>query len=163
MAKLQLKNEWRMWGSLGILALLIVGYLYYASRPPTEGGEYLWKVTKIDGPEELSLKGSGEVIKVKLIGLKIPASQHEAAREYLAKTLGNQWVRVKTLREGKGGLRIGFIYLSGEDVNARMVRMGLAEIDKEEKAFDVRPYIELEQEAKRQKRGLWGKPGQGVK
>jgi hypothetical protein len=31
----------------------------------------------------------------------------------------------------------------------------LAEIDREEKTFDIRPYIELEQEAQREKRGMW--------
>ncbi len=36
-----------------------------------------------------------------------------------------------------------------------MVRQGMAEVDREEKAFDVRPYIELEQEARRERKGIW--------
>jgi endonuclease YncB( thermonuclease family) len=163
MAKVQLKNEWRLWGTLAIVAALVVAYLYFASRPPTEGGEYLWKVISIEGPNELTLRGSGSVIKVRLIGLKTPSSEEEAARKYLTKTLANQWVRVKTVREEADGLKLGFVYLSGDDINARMVRSGLAEIDRGDKAFDVRPFIELEQEAKRQKRGLWGKKDQGAK
>jgi endonuclease YncB( thermonuclease family) len=163
MAKLRLKNEWKMWGSVALVVLILVIYLYIASRPPMEGGEYLWKVTKVEGPNEVTLRGSGDEIRVRLIGLKTPASVTEAAREYLNNTLANQWVRVKALRVEKDGLKLGFIYLSGDDINARMVRQGLAEIDREEKGFDVRPYIELEQEAKRQKRGLWATSGQGAK
>lgn len=162
MAKLRLKDEWKMWGALAAVVLAVVIYLYIASRPPMEGGEYLWKVTKIEGPNELAMKGSGDVIRVRLIGLKIPASMDEAAREYLGKALINQWVRVKTLRQEGNDLKVGFVYLSGDDLNARMVRQGLAEIDRNEKGFDVRPFIELEQEAMRQKRGLWAKPAQGA-
>jgi endonuclease YncB( thermonuclease family) len=60
-------------------------------------------------------------------------------------------------------LKEGFVFISGEEVNARMIRMGLAEIDRDETAFDIRPYIELEQEAKREKRGMWSQPGSGAK
>jgi endonuclease YncB( thermonuclease family) len=38
-----------------------------------------------------------------------------------------------------------------------MIRLGLANIDRDEKSFDIRPYIELEQEAEKSKRGLWNK------
>ena len=44
-----------------------------------------------------------------------------------------------------------------------MIRQGLAEIDREEKDFDIRPYIELEQEAKREQRGLWRQQSPGAK
>lgn len=163
MAKVQLKHEWRLWGTLAVVAALTVTYLFFASRPPTEGGEYLWKVIKIEGPNELTLKGSGSVIRVRMIGLETPPSEDEAARKYLTKTLADQWVRLKTLREEADDLRVGFVFLSGDDINARMVRLGLAKIDQQDKAFDVRPFIELEQEAKRQKRGLWAKTDQGAK
>ncbi len=155
MAKLQLKSEWKIWLSFGGLFVLIAAYLYFVSRPPMEGGEYLWTVTKVLDARSLSLKGSGNVIKFRLIGLEIPASQEQAAREFLTKSLENQWVRIKTFRDQPDGTKEGFVYLSGEDIVARMVRQGMAKVDVEEKSVDVRPYIELEQEAKREKRGLW--------
>ncbi len=49
------------------------------------------------------------------------------------------------------------------DVIARMIRQGLAEIDRDERSFDVRPYMELEQEAKRERKGLWSQAPQGAK
>jgi micrococcal nuclease len=155
MAKLQLKSEWKIWLSFGGLFVIIAVYLYMVSRPPMEGGEYLWTVTKVLDGRNLSLKGSGNVIKFRLIGLQIPASQDQAAREFLTKSLEDQWVRIKTSREEPDGVKEGFVYLSGEDMIARMIRQGLAKVDVEEKSVDVRPYIELEQEAKREKRGLW--------
>jgi endonuclease YncB( thermonuclease family) len=81
----------------------------------------------------------------------------------VTKTLENDWVRIKIIREASQGVKEGFLYLSGEDVIARMVRQGLAEIDRNEKSFDVRPYMELEQEAKREGKGLWSQAPQGVK
>ncbi|MBI4965940.1 MAG: thermonuclease family protein [Desulfomonile tiedjei] len=163
MAKLRLEGEWKLWAGIAALFIVIAVYLYMASRPPMEGGEYLWNVAKVIDSRNLSLKGSGEVIQFRLTGLLVPPSQEEAAREFLSKTLLNNWVRIKTLRQEPKGVKEGFVLLSGDDINARMVRQGLAQIDREEKDFDIRPYIELEQEAKRQRRGLWRESGPGVK
>jgi endonuclease YncB( thermonuclease family) len=155
MAKLKFDKEWRLWISVGAVFAAVVLYLYVASRPPTEGGENLWRVIKVLDSRQVSLKGSGNVVNFKLAGLKIPEEQEEQIREFLSKNLDTQWVRIKVLKEGPGDVREGLLYLSGEDINARLVRHGMAEIDREEQGFDVRPYIELEQEAKREKKGLW--------
>lgn len=163
MAKLKLQNEWKMWAAFAGLFLIIAVYLYFVSRPPTEGGEYLWKVTKIVDSGTVDLRGSGSNIRLKLIGIRVPASQEEAAKDYLAKTVENQWVRIKTIRETSNNNKEGFIYLSSDDIVARMVRQGLAEVDKNETAFDIRNYIELEQDAKREKKGLWHQVIPGAK
>ena len=163
MAKLRLEQEWKIWAAVAAIFLLVALYLYVASRPPMEGGEYLWNVAKVIDSRNLSLKGSGEVIQFKLAGLRVPQSQEEAAREYLEKTLLSNWVRIKTVRQDPKGIKEGLVFLSGDDISARMVRQGLAEIDRDEKGFDIRPYIELEQEAKRQQRGLWRESGPGAK
>ncbi|MGO9570444.1 MAG: thermonuclease family protein [Desulfomonilaceae bacterium] len=163
MAKLRLQSEWKMWAAVGAIIILVIFYLYMASRPPMEGSEYLWNVTKIVDEKDLTLKGSGNEIELKLAGLKVPPGQTQATRDFLTKTLENQWVRIKIIREGPKGVKEGFVFLSGEDTSARMIRQGLAEIDREEKAFDIRPYIELEQEAKREQRGLWQQQSPGAK
>jgi endonuclease YncB( thermonuclease family) len=162
MAKLRLENEWKMWIGLVAVFLAIAAYLYLVSRPPTEGGEPLWHVTKVIDARNLSLKGSGEVVQFKLAGLQVPGSEEEGAKDFLTHMLLNQWVRIKVLREEPKNVKEGFIFLSGEDINARMVRQGLAEINRDERDFDVRPYIELEQEAKRERRGLWKAPASGA-
>ena len=163
MAKLQLKGEWKLWAGFAAIFILIVFYLYMVSRPPMEGGEYLWRVDKVLGSKDFSLRGRGKLIRFRLIALRVPQSQEKAARDYVTKTLENNWVRIKVIREGPQGVKEGFLYLSGEDVIARMIRQGLAEIDRDEKSFDVRPYMELEQEAKREGKGLWSQEPQGAK
>lgn len=165
MAKVRLKSEWKMWAGVAALLLVVAGYLYFASRPPMEEGEYLWRVMKVIDDRNLSLKGSGKLIEMRLIGLRIPPSEAPAAREYLTKNLENQWVSIKILRKNPTGVKEGTVRLSKDDIIARMVRQGLAEVDRDEQApdFDVRPYIELEQEAKREKKGLWSDANSGAK
>jgi endonuclease YncB( thermonuclease family) len=159
MAKIRLQSEWKMWAGLAVLLLLIIGYLYYLSRPPMEDGEYLWKVTRVIDDKTLSLRGSGTIIRFKLIGLIVPPSQVQTVRDYLTKSLENQWVRIKVIRDESKDVKDGFVFYQKEDVIARMIRQGLAEVDRNETSFDVRNYIELEQEAKRERKGLWQQAG----
>lgn len=163
MARLQLQGEWKLWAGFAAIFILIASYLYMVSRPPMEGGEYLWRVDKVLGSKDFSLRSLGNIIRFRLIGMRVPPSQEQPARDYLTKTLENQWVRIKIIREDPQGVKEGFLYLSGEDLIARMIRQGLAEIDRDERSFDVRPYIELEQEAKRERKGLWSQAPQGAK
>jgi hypothetical protein len=163
MAKMRLQGEWKLWlGFLGIF-LLVVIYLYVETRPEMEGGEYLWRVDKILSSKDFSLKSRGKVIRFRLIALRVPQSQEQPARDYLRNTLETQWVRIKVVRDDPHGTKEGFLYRSGEDVIARMIRQGMAEINRDERSFDVRPYMELEQEAKRERKGLWSQAPQGAK
>lgn len=163
MAKIQWKKEWRVWAALAVFFALVLVYLYYISRPPMEGGEYLWKVMKIDGPTTMELKGSGQTLTFRLVGLDVPKEATTEAEKVIEESLLGQWIRIKEIGKEKDGVRRGFAYLSGEDVHARLIRQGLATINRDAEGFDVRPYIELEQEAKRAKRGVWGQSPGGAK
>jgi len=162
-AKARLKAEWKLWAIIGGLCLLVVLYLFLISRPPMEGGEYLWRVTKVADGTKLTLRGSGQTIEFSLAGLEVPPAQLQAARDLLEKTVLDKWVRIRDLQAPSKGPREGFVYLSGEDLHALMIRQGMATVNRDEKRFDVRPYIELEMEAKREKRGLWGSAAPGAK
>ncbi len=155
MAKLSSKQEWKLWVPVTAIIVIAIVWLYFASRPPTEGGENLWRVEKVIDGRTLALKGSGTNVEVRLVGLEVPESQAQAAKDFLIETLEKQWVRAKFLRDGPQNGKEGFIYLSAVDVHARMIRQGLAKIDQAEKDFDVRQYLELEQEAKSKMRGFW--------
>lgn len=163
MAKVRFQGEWKMWVGIAGLFIALALYLYFVSRPPMEGGEYLWQVKRIADPKILVLTGSGQTVQFVLAGIEVPESETQAARELLAQTLQDKWVRIKPVGKTSTGDQTGFVFLSGEDVHARMIRQGVARIDRGEKDFDVRPYIELEMEAKREKRGLWGRLGSGAK
>jgi micrococcal nuclease len=163
MAKVRFQSEWRLWAAIALLLAGTLGYLYWVSRPPMEGGQYLWNVVRVIDGRSLSLRGSGNVVQFRLIGLQIPKSQEKAAQEFVSQALEGQWVRINPVRDDPQGGKEGFVYLSGEDLVARLIRQGLAQIDRNETGFDVRPYMELEQEAKRQQKGLWSQSGQEVK
>jgi endonuclease YncB( thermonuclease family) len=163
LAKVRFQGEWKMWVGIAAIAAVLIGYLYLMSRPPMEGDEYLLQVTKVDVPATLFLKGAGKTMELRLAGLEIPSAMAGQAREFLAAALEGKWIRVKPLREDPKGVYYGFAYLSGEDIHARMIRQGLAKISREEGGYDVRPYIELEMEADKARRGLWALPGHGVK
>ena len=163
MAKGRLKTEWKLWVGFGTLSLLVILYLFLVSRPPMEGGEYLWTVTKVTDGKKLVLRGSVQTIEFTLPGLEVPPAQTQAARDLLERTLMDKWVRIKDLGDPTKEQKEGFVYLSGEDIHALIVRQGMAKVNREENRFDVRPYIELEMEAKREKRGLWGGSPPGAK
>ncbi len=161
MAKVRMQGEWKVWAATAAIVVALIAYLYIASRPPTENGKPLWNVERVVDSKTFTLRGSGQTIQFRLIGLIIPPSQEKATQEFLTKTLENQWVRIQTVREDSNKVKEGFIFLSREDIVASLIRQGLAKIDRNEQGFDVRLYMELEQEAKRQRKGLWGQPGQG--
>lgn len=161
MAKVQIKNEWKMWVGLAVIGLVLILTLYYISRPPTEGGEPLWMVTEIVDGETISVKGSGKEMKLSIIAIETPKETEAQAKEYLTTELLNQWIRFKPVKQMDENNKAGFVLISGEDMTARMIRQGLAKVDRDEKALDVRTFLELEQEAKRAKRGLWASKAQG--
>jgi endonuclease YncB( thermonuclease family) len=49
------------------------------------------------------------------------------------------------------------VYIDGKNVNLEMVKEGLAEVYKGKPApgFDNQPYWDAEQEARKEKRGMW--------
>jgi endonuclease YncB( thermonuclease family) len=157
-----MKNEWKMWVGIAVFFLLIIGYLYYISRPPMEGGEYLWIVEEVVDGDTIRVKGSGNEMKVTIVAVDVPDDMDEQAKEYIEDELLNEWVRVKSIAEIEKDHKKGFVYISGEDVTARLIRQGLAKVDRDEKDVDVRAFIELEQEAKRAKRGVWAKEKKGA-
>jgi endonuclease YncB( thermonuclease family) len=163
LAKPRLKDEWKLWVFVGVIAVALVAYLYFVSRPPMEGGEYLWQVKSVSENGDLTLKGSGKTIELKLAALDIPKSQAKGVQEMLTGVLKNKWVRIKTTKEDAKGVAEGFVYLEGEDMHSRIIRQGLGRIKKDDKNLDVRHYMELELEAKKGKKGLWALSAEGGK
>jgi endonuclease YncB( thermonuclease family) len=157
-----LEGEWKLWAGVGAIILATVVMLYLMSRPPKEGSEYLKQVTKIVDERTLTLRGAGQTVEFRFIGLDIPDARKKAVRDLLKNTLLEQWVRTKAIGDETKPVMEGFVYISGEDVHARIIRQGLATVDRGETRFDVSPYVELELEAKREKRGLWGGPQTGA-
>lgn len=159
MAKTQFQSEWKFWIFVGAFAVVLIIGLYFRSRPPMEGGEHLYSVVGVIDEKTVKLAGEGRRIQFRLAGIEIPSDQAQGARDLLKQTLEGEWVKPKALHEDASGVKEGFLFLKGEDIHARLVRQGRAVIDRNAQGFDVRVYIELELEAKKEKRGLWAASG----
>ena len=84
-----------------------------------------------------------------------PFSQH--AKKYLASLILNKVVEIKYYVFDRYYRVLGVIFLEGKNINLEMIRAGLAEVyrGKPPKGFDLKPYIQAEEEAKVDKRGMW--------
>jgi len=107
--------------------------------------------------------------RVRLIGVDAPeiASKYhreeyygEKAKEYLTHRLEGQEITLKSGPEAfdKYGRRLGFIYLEdGSFVNEDLIREGYAEAYRKFPFKYRDQFILVEEEAREQRRGLWGK------
>ncbi len=103
----------------------------------------------IDAPEKLSSRSPGE-----------PFSQRST--DLNKKLVGGRSVTVEFDREkyGRYGRLLGYVFVDGTFVNEELVRRGLARtlfIGKNRKYKDR--ILKAQQEAKRERRGIWGDPG----
>lgn len=126
-----------------------------------------YRVTKVYDGETIKAKGHGAEIKIRLAGIDAPEickSIRETgqpfsrkSKEYLAGLVLNKTVEI----EGYGYQRyneiLGSIFLDGESVNLKMVRAGLAEVNRGNSPSDLEfePFVKAENEARSAKKGIW--------
>jgi len=85
------------------------------------------KVTSILGPTSLELDDGSQIT---LLGIKVEASQHQAATEYLGKFVRRKKVRVVAV--GTDDPSASYLYLSNAIfINRKMIEMGIARCDEE--------------------------------
>jgi len=150
--------------SARIILILIPLLLFLSSA---YGGEF--RVTRVYDGDTVKAETPEIVLYIGLVGIDAPEvcvgkgrqgqPFGEAAKKYLESLVLNKTVVV----EGYGTLPypdknlISVIYLDGMNVNLEMVKHGMAEVQKEDlpKGFDIHPYLEAEQEARRVKNGMW--------
>ncbi len=99
----------------------------------------------IDAPEITRIKsGSGH-----------PYGQR--AKEYLAELILNELVDIKAYGQDTNDRILGVVFLEGKNINLEIVRAGLAEVcrGKAPKGLNLEPYLKVEAEARKAKRGIW--------
>ena len=69
----------------------------------------------------------------------------------------NQKVEIKTYGIDRFDNTLGVVYIDGRNINLKMVRVGLAEVEKGDlpKEFNLKPYHWEETDAKKNGRGIW--------
>lgn len=117
-----------------------------------------------DGDSVLAEVGE-QVVQVRLIGIDSPesAGKHISktqpygpeARNFLKKLIEKKWVKMEGSEHDRHGRLLGTLYLDGEDVNLKMVSVGLAEVYP---GFSRPEYLEAQNDARTHKLNLWQSP-----
>jgi micrococcal nuclease len=123
-------------------------------------------ITKIsDGDTVQAITPEGTKLKVRLYGIDAPETHKgkkpgepfgNAARDYLASLVSQRSVRVEILDIDRYRRMVAILWLAERNVNQEMISAGMAEAYVEYLKNPYRaPFIQAEQEAKAQGRGVW--------
>jgi endonuclease YncB( thermonuclease family) len=143
---------------LTILAALLLGALLLPPLAFPE--EYSGRVVGITDGDTLTLLTDGNrQVKIRLAEIDTPESGQpygKRAKQELSELSFNKTARVQVQDIDRYGRTVGRVFVDGVDVNAEMVKRGAA--------WAYRKYardgalFKLEDEARREKRGLWSLP-----
>ena len=113
-------------------------------------------ITKVYDGDTLTLQNNNGIYKIRLAGIDAPESRQaygNVSRNYLYNMVRDRFVYAEVRSKDRYGRYVAKIILDNTDVNAEMLRAGLAWHYKQ---YDNNyEYARLEQEAKRNRRGLW--------
>ena len=123
-------------------------------------------ITKIsDGDTVQAITPEGTKLKVRLYGIDAPETQKRnipgepfsnASRDYLASLISQRSVRVEIRDIDRYRRMVAIIWLGERNVNQEMISAGMAEAYREYLKTPYRaPFIQAEQAAKAQDRGIW--------
>jgi len=136
------------------LFLLFFSLIFFSST--LFAAEYKGKVVAVIDGDTVNILINGKHIKTGLAQIDAPEISQPyglMSKSYLSRVIEGQWVRIIEEGQGEDEELLGRIYKGDFDVNAEMVKMGLA-------WFDVRSGKDkklraLEKKARADKRGLW--------
>lgn len=112
-----------------------------------------------DGDTLTVLTAADEEVKVRLAGIDTPEARQPygaRARQQLADLAFRRPVRVEVEDIDHYGRTVGRVHAGGRDVNAEMVRLGGGWVYRQYSRD--RALLDLEQEAREARRGLWSLP-----
>lgn len=113
-------------------------------------------VTKVYDGDTLTLQNNNGIYKIRLSGIDAPERRQaygNVSRNHLYNMVRNKFVYVEVHDKDRYGRYVAKIIIDNIDVNAEMLKAGLAWHYKQ---YDKNPeYARLEQEAKQNRRGLW--------
>ena len=135
-----------------LLAPLLLLFTLSAQTETLEG-----KVVKIaDGDTLTLLTSSNEQVKIRLAGIDTPEKKQpfgNKAKQALANLAFQKQALIEVEVKDRYGRTVGVVFVDGLNVNAELVKQGMAWVYRKY-TDDERLYV-LESEAKQAKRGLW--------
>jgi micrococcal nuclease len=123
-------------------------------------------ITKIsDGDTVQAITPEGTKLKIRLYGIDAPETTKgkkpgepfgNASRDYLASLVSRRSVKVEILDIDRYRRMVAILWLAGQNVNQEMIAAGMAEayVEYLKKPYRT-PFIQAEQEAKAQGKGIW--------
>jgi endonuclease YncB( thermonuclease family) len=130
--------------------------LLFVILPASGETVYAGKVTAITDGDTFHMRHNDREIKVRLSEIDTPDREKpygSRAKQALSDMVLGKRVRVVAVGRSASGRILGRVYASGLDVNATMVKLGYAWVNRKD-ARDPELW-RLEKEAKAGKRGLW--------
>lgn len=122
--------------------------------------EYNGRVVGVSDGDTLTLLVEGNrQVKIRLAEIDAPESGHPYGRrskQELSALAFNRQARVKVITTDRYRRTVGRVFVNGMDVNAEMIRRGAAWVFRKY-VKDVSLFA-LEEEARRERRGLWSLP-----
>ena len=113
-------------------------------------------VTKVYDGDTLTLQNNNGIYKIRLSGIDAPERRQaygNVSRNHLYNMVRNKFVYAEVHDKDRYGRYVAKIIIDNTDVNAEMLKAGLAWHYKQ---YDKNTeYAKLEQEAKQNRRGLW--------
>lgn len=115
---------------------------------------------QVKSPDNLKLK-------IRLIGIDAPEVANrknkesqpmgEDSKKFINQTIKGKTVTLKNYATDPFGRALAEIFFNKDNINLKMVEMGLAEVyqGKMVKEFNLSPYLTAEQNAKNKKIGIW--------
>ena len=119
--------------------------------------DFSGKVVGVTDGDTVTVLDGRIQVKVRLSGIDAPEKAQpfgNRAKQALSNLVHGQEVRVVGNAKDRNGRTIGKIYRDNLDVNAEMVRLGMAWVFRRY-ASKGSPLFQVEEEARQAKRGLW--------
>ena len=148
------------------LAILVAGFASLITSAPLD--PVTVRVERVIDGDTLQVRFQGKRYTVRLIGVDTPETTHPTkAVEYFgseASAFTKRHLEGKTVRLAKDhagdtvdryGRRLRYVYLDGDNFNARLIREGYAHAYRRFPFSKRKEFIRLEKEARQRRRGLW--------
>ncbi len=128
-------------------------------------GEF--NVVRVYDGDTIKATGHYFEIKIRLAGIDSPEASKgkrqpgqpfcQKAKKYLSCMVLYETVEIKRYGFDRYGRTWGVVYLDGKNINLEMIKAGLAEFyrEKSPKGFNIKPYIEAEEQARKTRCGMW--------
>jgi endonuclease YncB( thermonuclease family) len=126
-----------------------------------------FKVIRVYDGDTLRAESLGIEVTVRLVGIDAPKTSKkknqpgqpfsQRAKIHLQKLVLDKTVEIEGYGLDRYSRFLGVVFIDGKNVNLEMVKEGLAEVyrGKPPAGFDSQPYRKAEQEARKNKHGMW--------